>query len=112
MTVYGQLVGNSFDILYTDETDTSLVRKNNEVRLTYKQGGKLIRFVKLTAAKSPVAGDFLVAAHNGVLMSTGDRNSKRVVAKLLANPEQSTETKTVMYNNVAHTVRLLPVQIL
>ena len=58
MTVYGRLIGNSFDILNIEETDVSLVRKNDEVRLIYKDDGKLVKYVKLTDAKHPVAGDY------------------------------------------------------
>ena len=111
MTVYGRLIGNSFDILDIEETDASLVRKKDEVRLTFKEDGKLVKYVKLSE-KQPAAGDHLVVTHHGVLLPTGDRNSKRAVAKLLSNISNSTVTKTIVHNNISYTAHLLPVQLL
>lgn len=107
MTVYGTLMGGTFDIHGIAETNVSLVRNKSTIRLTYKdEQNRLISFVK-SDEHLPKSGDLLVVK-NGVLMPIRDRHSTVTVAKLLADFNTSTQTK-IINNKTAH---LLPVQIM
>ena len=107
MTVYGTLMGNTFDIHGIAETNVSLVRNKTTIRLTYKdEQNRLVSFVKSTE-HSPKAGDLLVVK-NGVLIPIRDRQSTVTVAKLLADFNASTQTK-IINNKTAH---LLPVKMM
>ena len=112
MSVYGKLIDNGFDILDIEETDTSLVRGPQMVRLSYKHDGKLIQYVKnLNQPVITNSGSLLVANH-GVLVGTKDRLNHRTVAKLLADISQAQDQKQIPVGLVNKTAYLLPVQIL
>ena len=102
-----KLQGNSFDLLNSEtETNTSLIRNTNQVRISYNDGG-FVQFIKDEEAVTQV-GSLLVAKGN-ILVPTGDAMSKKTFAKLLALPDDETETKTLPDGRVVH---LLPIQIL
>ena len=98
--------GNSFDLLNSEtETNTSLIRNTNQVRITYNDN-KMVQFIKDEIATT--GPGTLLIANGGILIPTGDSLSSRSVAKLLAAPDAETESKTVD----GRVVHLLPVQIL
>ena len=89
MTVYGTLMGDTFDIHDIVETNTSLVRNKTTVRFSYKdENNKLISYVKSTDAHVAGPGDLLVV-RDSVLMPVLDRKSKLTVAKLLSTFEKA-----------------------
>ena len=110
MTRVGRRSGTGFDLLGTDtEHSTSLVRNENLVRISYNDGA-LYQLTKNEAAMADVGT--LLVADGPYLLPTGDRQSSRVVAKLLAPPSAAVNTKQIEVNGVMRTLRLLPVQLL
>ena len=106
-----QVTNDGFDILNVAETNTSIVRQQNLVRLSWKdEENRLIQLVK-NAPASVQIGTLLVARGNA-LVPTGDSHNNRTVAKLLAPYSSSTETKQVTIGGVTYTAHLLPVQIM
>ena len=105
MSVFGILQNNNFDILGIEETQTSLVRNRDQVRLSYVHNGKLIKFQKTNQQHHPTSGSSLVVK-DGALLATNDRQGKHIVGKLLSDPLETTTTKIV--NGVRY--YLLPVQ--
>jgi len=106
-----QLTSGGFDILNMDETNTSIVRQSDMVRLSWKdEENRLIQLVK-TAQASASIGTLLVARGNA-LVPTGDSHSSRTVAKLLAPISASSETKQITIQGVVYTAHLLPVQVI
>ena len=102
-----KLEGNSFDLLNSEtETNTSLIRNTNQVRITYNDN-KMVQFIKDEIATT--GPGTLLIANGGILIPTGDSLNSRSVAKLLAAPDAETQTKTLEDGRVVH---LLPVQIL
>ena len=101
----------TFDLLTSDtETNTSLIRNSTQIRLSYNDNG-IIQLIKNNAATSDI-GTLLVSNGN-VLQPTGDKQSKKTAAKLLAEFSMATETKTVtLANGTTTTAYLLPVQVL
>ena len=105
-----QLTANGFDILNVAETNTSLTRNENMVRLAWKdEENRLIQLVKQTSS-TPGIGT-LLRAHESTLMPTGDMQSTVTVAKLLAPMTPNDETKQITIDGVTYTAHLLPVQI-
>jgi len=106
-----ELTQSGFDILDLLETDTSIIRQSNLVRLSWKdENNNLIQLVKDTVA-SPDIGTLLVS-HGNCLLPTGDRQSSRTVGKLLAPVTASTQQKNVTIGGTNYTAHLLPVQII
>ena len=102
-----KLEGNSFDLLNSEtETNTSLIRNTNQVRISYNDGG-FVQFIKDESASASI-GTLLIAKGN-ILVPTGDAMSKKSFGKLLALPDDETETKILPDGRVVH---LLPIQIL
>ena len=100
-----------FDLIDIPETNTSMVRDQGQVRLTWNnENGQLEQLVKSEAAVTGI-GSLLVSKGN-CLLPTGDRQSNRTVAKLLAPPEQAVKTKQVVIDGTTYTAMLLPVQLL
>ena len=98
--------GNSFNVLNLDtETNTSLIRSINQIRISYNDN-KLVQFIKDETATTQI-GTLLIANGN-VLIPTGDSLSSKSVAKLLSLPDAESQTKTVD----GQVLYLLPVQIL
>ena len=107
--ITGKLIShNSFDILHLNETQSSLYRSPDMVRLSFKdEENNLIQYVKTSESITPSKGDLLVVFH-GVLMPTGDRRSTRTVAKLLST--ESVENKNISIAFKQYTAKLLPVE--
>ena len=102
---------DGFDLIDLIETGTSMVRDPGQVRLTWtNESSQLEQLVKTEAAVTGI-GSLLVSKGN-CLLPTGDRQSSRTVAKLLAGPEQAVRTKEVVIDGTTFTARLLPVQLL
>ena len=98
---------NGFDLINSEtETNTSLVRNSNLVRISYNEGNGLIQLVKNDVATASIGK--LLVADGDCLRPTGDKQSSRTVAKLLATQEQAVETKVVL----GRTAYLLPIQLL
>ena len=103
-------VGAGFDLLDSEtETNTSLVRNSNLVRISYTEGG-LVQLVKNDVATASIGT--LLVSHGEHLVPTGDRQSGRTVARLLAPKESAAETKQVQLNGSTATAYLLPIQVL
>ena len=103
-------VAGGFDILDMEETNTSLVRNKNQVQISWSSSG-LIQLVKNETATTDIGT--LLVAHGDVLAPTGDRQSTRTVARLLAPKEQAVETKQVQLpDGSTKTAYLLPVQLI
>ena len=104
-------VAGGFDLLSIDtETNTSLVRDKDKVRISWTGGG-LIQLVKNEPATADIGT--LLVAHGEILMPTGDRQSTRTVGRLLAPKEAAMETKEVQLpDGSTKTAYLLPVQVL
>ena len=111
--IIGNLIGhNSFDVIDLMETQSSIYRSNSMVRLSYKdEDNRLVQFVKTSPQLSMSKGDLLVT-YDDVLMPTHDRKSQRTVAKLLANGDQSVETKQVTIGVTNYTAKLMPVELI
>ena len=106
-----QLTANGFDILNVAETDTSIVRQSNFVRLSWKdEENRLVQLVKNLQATAAIGT--LLVARGSYLLPTGDTQSNVTVAKLLAPMSAATDTKQVTIDGVTYTAKLLPVQIL
>ena len=70
-------VAGGFDILSVDtETNTSLVRNKDQVRISWSNSG-LVQLVKNEVATADIGT--LLVAHGEILMPTGDRQSTRTV---------------------------------
>ena len=106
MNVLGKLQNNSFDILGIEETQTSLVRNRDQVRLSYAHAGKIIKFQKTNQSHTPQPGPFVVVK-DGALLATHDRHGKHIVGKLLNWIPDTVTSKTVQ--GVKY--YLIPVQI-
>lgn len=105
-----QLTSNGFDILDVVETNTSIVRRPDLVRLSYQDDlGQLIQLVKTDQANTDIGT--LLVSHGNCLMPTGDKQSNRTVAKLLAPLASAIETKQVTVDGKQFTAHLLPVQL-
>ena len=104
-------VAGGFDILSVDtETNTSLVRNKDQVRISWSNSG-LVQLVKNEVATADIGT--LLVAHGEILMPTGDRQSTRTVGRLLAEKSQAVETKEVQLSDGStRTAYLLPVQVL
>ena len=104
-------VAGGFDLLGTDsETNTSLIRNKDKVRISWNSSSGLIQLVKNEAATAEIGT--LLVAHGQFLMPTGDRQSTRSVARLLAVKEAAAETKEVQLpDGSTRTAYLLPVQL-
>ena len=112
MTVYGTLIGDTFDIHDIDETNASLTRNKTTVRFTYKdEENKLISYVKSSAAHTAGPGCLLVV-RDSILMPVLDRKSNTTVAKLLAPFEQASASKSVAVGLVNKTAFLVPVELI
>ena len=99
--------GNGFDLINSEtETNTSLVRNSNLVRISYNEGNGLIQLVKNDVATASIGT--LLVADGDCLRPTGDKQSSRTVARLLSDQEQAVETKLVG----TRTAYLLPIQLL
>ena len=106
-----QRIGDGFDLIGLPETQTSLVRNNERVRLSWVNGeGQLEQLEKLSGASCSIGS--LLISKGDCLQPTGDNQSSRSVAKLLANPDQALREKTVTINGIVYTAKLLPVQLL
>lgn len=103
-----QITPTGFDILDVADTNTSIVRGPNVVRLSYSANGQLIQLVKNDQATTDIGT--LLVAHGHCLMPTGDKQSHRTVAKLLAS--NATETKQVSIDGRQFTASLLPCQLI
>jgi hypothetical protein len=104
-------VGNTFDILNEPETSASLVRNSTQVRLSWNNAnGQLEQLVKESPISSSIGS--LLVSKGSCLLATGDKQSSRTVAKLLADPVVATKTKQVVIDGITYTARLLPVQLL
>lgn len=104
-----QLTANGFDILNVEETQTSIIRQPNMVRLSWSEDNRLIQLVKTIPASAGI-GTMLVAK-GSCLLPTGDAHSGATVAKLLAPLSASSETKQVVIDGVTYTAHLLPVEL-
>ena len=111
--ITGKLLShNSFDILDLDETQSSLYRSPDLVRLSFKdENNNLVQYTKTSATRTPTKGDLLVVFNN-VFMPTGDRRSNRTAAKLLANSDQSTQSKQITIGFTTYTLKLLPIALI
>jgi hypothetical protein len=103
-------IAGGFDLLGTDsETNTSLVRNKDLVRISWNSCG-LVQLVKNEAATAEIGT--LLVAQGEFLMPTGDRQSTRTVGRLLAPKEAAAETKTVtLSDGSTRTAYLLPIQV-
>ena len=99
-------MNGTFDIVGQEETQTSIARNSNSVRLTYKdENGNLILLEKLSSvATTPGC---LLKPKDNVLLPTNDRFGS--IAKLLAQPSSTTQTKTQQFGYLNKTLYLLPV---
>ena len=103
-------IAGGFDLLDTEtESNTSLVRNSNQVRISYTDSG-FIQLVKNDVATASIGT--LLVAHGEYLVPTGDRQSTRTVARLLATKDKAIDTKEVTINGVTSMVYLLPIQLL
>ena len=106
-----QITNTGFDILDVAETNTSIIRNQNMVRLSYSdENGQLVQLVKADVASTDI-GTLLVSEGN-CLLPTGDKQSKRTCAKLLAPLASAIETKQVTIGAKQYTAHLLPIQLL
>ena len=101
-----RLTPTGFDLVDLPDTNTSLVRTKDMVRLSYIQNGTLIQLVKNESASLKI-GSSLTSSHSCLVGS-----SNTPIAKLLATPDQALRIKTVTIDGVERTASLLPVQIL
>ena len=100
-----------FDILGFEETETSMIRNETLVRLSWKnEENQLVQLVKAVPME-PTIGTLLISRGN-CLLPTGDRRSTRTVAKLLAAPDAATQEKSVTIGGTTYIAKLLPVQLL
>ena len=112
MTVYGTLIGDTFDIHDIAETNASLTRNKTTVRFTFKdEENRLISYVKTRPAHTAGPGCLLVV-RDSMFMPVLDRQSNPTVAKLLAPFEQASESKTVTVGLVNKTAFLVPVELI
>jgi len=102
---------NGFDILGQAETETSMIRSKVKVRLSWKdEENRLVQLVKETVME-PDIGTLLVS-HGNCFLPTGDRQSSRTIARLLAPLSAAVHEKQVTIGSTTYTAKLLPVQIL
>ena len=102
---------SGFDLLELDETATSLVRNQSQVRLSFtNENWNLEQFVKEEDAVTGIGT--LLVSKGDCLLPTGDRQSARTVGKLLAAAANAVKTKIVVIDGTTYTARLLPVQLL
>ena len=112
MRVALKTTSTTFDVLGLEETNTSLVRNANHVRISFlNEEGKLEQFIKDDTATTEIGS--LLVSRDEYLLPTDDRQaSTKTVAKLLAPMNQAIQTKQVTIDGTVYTARLLPVQIL
>ena len=100
--------GGSFDLLNSEnETNTTLVRNANMVRVTYSDNSGLTQLVKNDVATADIGT--LLVTDGAYLKPTGD---KKGVAKLLAPISEAVQTRSVSVNGQTRNLYLLPVQLL
>ena len=111
MVLVAQLSQNGFDILGREESNTSIVRNANMVRISWVDDqGRLVQLVKNTLANAN-RGTLLVAEGN-FLKPTGDSLRATTVGVLLADNTVPCKTKSVTINGKTYTAKLLPVQLI
>ena len=105
-----QITNDGFDILDVVETNTSIIRRPDLVRLSYTDNlGQLVQLVKTDQASTDIGT--LLVSHGNCLLPTGDKQSNRTVAKLLAPLASAIETKQVTVGSKQFTAHLLPIQL-
>lgn len=103
-----QLTNNTFDIVGREESNTSLIRNANEVRISWRNHANELEQLTKNEVMSAMRGSYLTARGH-CLVPTGDKHTS--IATLLAHPDDAVVTKNVVIDGVSHVARLLPVAI-